>query len=324
MGINTIFYKTLISAGLFFAGIGFFCSLAMASVTDGYFGFVGDPDVPVTEATTTTATSTGASASITAANLISEQQRRSDLNRDVTKPEELSGKVAIITLFEARPVTEPGVFNLMAYWVQESVRQGIPANTIYLVLLTPFLALLVSFVRVVVGLPTLDMLVPIALSFALVAVGISVGMLVLSAIVVASYIAKRVLSPVRIMFYPKRALSMVLLSLSVFAALSVGVVFEFERILNVSIFPILVLMLLGDMIVSVQLHKSPSETFVITSSTILVGLSGYLLATSESIQNTLILYPELVLLVIPANLLIGRYFGLRILEIFRFKQVAID
>lgn len=262
-------------------------------------------------------------ASTTAANIINQQQT-SALPNDLTQPEELTEKVAIISLFEARPVTELNIFNGMAFWVQESVRAGIPANTIFLILLTPFLALFVSFVRVVIGLPTLDMLVPIALSFALVAVGINVGLLVLTAILIASYLSKKSLSALKIMFYPKRSLSMVFLAISVFAALTVGVIFEFERILSVSIFPILVLMLLGDLIVSVQLHKSASETTVITGTTILIGLVGYAAATSSVIQNTVILYPEMILFVIPANILIGRYFGLRVLEMFRFNEVNAD
>lgn len=317
------FWSMALIGSFVFVAMG--ATAAVAAVEEGFYGFVTDPDIPlIAEEVSTSSAAADGNASATAANIIDQQQRTEAASKDITRPEELPEKVAIITLFEARSVTEPGIFNLMAYWVQESVRQGVPANTIFLVILTPFLALLVSFVRVVVGLPTLDMLVPIALSFALVAVGVSVGLLVLLAIVVASYISKRLLSKVRIMFYPKRALSMVLLSLSVFAALSLGVVFDFERILSVSIFPILILMLLGDMIVSVQLHKSASETFTITTSTLLVGLAGYLLATSEFVQNTLILYPELVLLVIPLNLLIGRYFGLRMLEVLRFKQVATD
>ncbi len=267
--------------------------------------------------------SSSQTASATAAGIISQRQNVLPSN-DLTQPEELTEKVAIISLFEARPVDEPSFLNIMAFWVQESVRDGVPANTIFLILLTPFLALLVSFVRVVVGLPTLDMLVPIALSFALVAVGINVGLLVLGAILIASYIAKRSLSKLRVMFYPKRSLSMVFLSISVFAALTLGVALDFERILSVSIFPILVLMLLGDMIVSVQLHKSASETFVITGTTVVIGLIGYFAATSEVIQSIIILYPETVLLVIPANIIVGRYFGLRILELFRFNKVVID
>ena len=274
-------------------------------------------------ATTSTSTVEDTSASATAANIISQRQNSLPSN-DLTQPEELDEKTAIISLFEARPVTEPGILNIFAYWVQEAVRVGIPANTIFLILLTPFLALLVSFTRTVIGLPTLDMLVPIALAFALVAVGITVGLLVLGAILIASYLSKASLSRLRIMFYPKRSLSMVFLSLAVFGALTLGVVLEFERILSVSIFPILVLMLLGDMIVSVQLHKSSSETFMITGTTILIGLLGYLAATSSVIQNAIILYPEIVLLVIPANIIVGRYFGLRILEMFRFNKVELD
>ena len=270
-----------------------------------------------------TSTAEEDSASATAASIINQRQS-TVLSNDLTQPEELPEKTAIITLLETRPVTEPTLFNIMAFWVQEAVRMGIPANTIFLILLTPFLAFIVSLTRVVIGLPTLDMLVPIALAFALVAVGITVGLLVLGAILIASYIAKMSLSRLRIMFYPKRSLSMVFLAVAVFAALTLGALLDFERILSVSIFPILVLMLLGDMIVSVQLHKSFSETFLITGTTIAIGLIGYLAAISSVIQNTIILYPEIILLVIPANIIVGRYFGLRVLEVFRFSKVEIE
>ena len=270
-----------------------------------------------------TSTAEEDSASATAASIINQRQS-TVLSNDLTQPEELPEKTAIITLLETRPVTEPSLINIMAFWVQEAVRMGIPANTIFLILLTPFLAFIVSLTRVVIGLPTLDMLVPIALAFALVAVGITVGLLVLGAILIASYIAKMSLSRLRIMFYPKRSLSMVFLAVAVFAALTLGVLLDFERILSVSIFPILVLMLLGDMIVSVQLHKSFSETFLITGTTIAIGLIGYLAATSSVIQNMIILYPEIILLVIPANIIVGRYFGLRVLEVFRFSKVEIE
>jgi len=47
-------------------------------------------------------------------------------------------------------------------------------------------------------------------------------------------------------------------------------------------------MLLGDMIVSVQLHKSAFETFAITGTTIAIGLIGYFAATSDTIQSIII------------------------------------
>lgn len=279
-----------------------------------------------TEQSTTSTSTAGASledknSPTTTANLLREKTDQIP-TQDKTQPEELSEKVAIFSLFEARPVTNPNPFNFMAYWVQQAVSLGIPANTIFLILLTPILALMVSFVRVVIGLTTLDMLVPIALAFVFVAIGVAIGVMILITIFLASYLSKMLLKKMRIMFYPKRSLSILFLSIFVFAALTVSLFFDLDRILSVSIFPILILMLLGDSIVSVQLTKSMSETLTITTTTILLGLAGYMLAVSEAVRDMLILYPEIVLLTIPLNLLIGRYFGLRLMEYFRFNNLS--
>lgn len=274
-----------------------------------------------TATSTSVATTTAKDASSTAEQLITNQAKAQTAAKDVTQPEELPEKVAILSLFESRRVEEPGFFTFMAYWVQKAVQIGIPANTIFLILLVPILATIVSLVRVVVGLPVLDMLVPIALSFAFVAVGVSVGLFILGAIVLGSYLSKFLLKKLKIMFYPKRSLSMFFLALFVFGAMTIAVLLGFDRVLSLSIFPILILILLGDSIVTVQLYKSAHETFVITATTIFLGLLGYALASSTSIQNTLILYPELVLLFIPANIMIGRYFGLRVFEYFRFNEM---
>mgnify|MGYP006300208863 CR=1 FL=1 len=295
----------------------------------GFFGIApAYAQVTTTNATAThngtTSTSSAAltqTSATTAADRLAERAEQA-ATQDRTQPEELPQKVAIFELFDDRPVDQPGILSFMAYWVQQAVALGVPANTIFLILLTPFLALLVSLVRVVIGLPTLDMLVPIALAFVFVAVGITVGMMVLAAIFLSSYFSKMSLKRLRIMFYPKRSLSILFISVFVLAALTLAVSFEFERIVTVSIFPILILMLLGDSIVSVQLTKSIQETILITVTTIALGLLGYVLAVSEPVRNVLLLYPELVLLTIPANIMIGRYFGLRLTEYVRFTSLT--
>jgi len=312
--MNNMYKTMLMGVGLLMVG---------PTLVHAQYDFASDQPAAVIESTSSIAAATTTVASTTLLNLIGQSVNANQQN-NLTQAEELPEKVAIISLFDTRLVTEPSGLNIFAYWVQEAVRMGIPANTIFLILLTPFLALLVSFTRVVIGLPTLDMLVPIALAFALVAVGITIGLFVLLAIILASFIAKRSLSSLKIMFYPKRSFSMLFLAIAVFAALTFGAILDLDRILTVSIFPILILMLLGDLIVSVQLHKSAQETFLITGTTVLLGIIGYVAATSQLIQNTLILYPEILLLVIPLNILVGRYFGLRVLELFRFNNVSTD
>lgn len=283
----------------------------------------GNIDVRIFEGEVTTTTLEQARAVATGTALLN---LRPDGGVGVTPPttpsEAEERQAAVRALFEGRVVSEFKVWSMFAYWVQQAALMGIPTSTIVLILLTPIIAMLVSFVRIVVGLPTLELFVPIALAYALVAVGIALGLIVLAAVIFASYVAKVFLKNLNTMFFPKRSLSMLFLALFVFAALTVAVFFELGTVRNVSIFPILILMLLGDSIVSIQLHKSFMETFSITAMTILIGLVGYWLATSVSFQQTLLLYPEVILLTIPANILIGRYFGLRLTEIVRFKALG--
>ncbi len=241
--------------------------------------------------------------------------------QDLTKPEEQPQKNEIQLLIEKRPEKELSLFNFFAYWVQSAISLGIPANTIVLILLIPVIAMLVTFVRVIIGLPSLEMLVPITLSFAFVAVGITAGLIILSAVICASFLSRAMLSRVPIMFFPKRSLSLLLLSIFVFIALTMTIKLDVESIRDLSIFPIIILTLLGDSIVTVQLRKAMSETVLITSVTILLGLAGYLLATSIIVRDLIILWPELILLTIPINLILGRYFGLRLMEIFRFRNL---
>lgn len=241
--------------------------------------------------------------------------------RDLTKPEEQPQKNEIQLLLERRPAQELSPINFFAYWVQKAISLGIPANTIVLLLLIPVIATLVTFVRVVIGLPSLEMLVPIILSFAFVAVGIVTGLIIISAVICASFLSRALLRHASIMFFPKRSLSLLILSLFVFAALTIAIMLDIQSIRELSIFPVLILTLLGDSIVTVQLRKAVSETLIITAVTIALGLAGYLLATSLITRDLIILWPEIILLTIPVNFLLGRYFGLRLMEVFRFKTL---
>jgi hypothetical protein len=298
----------------------FFSGFAQAQTVSSEFTFA------TSTSTTVSATSSGTStqeavgtSTATVASLI--ETLTNAPKQDLTKPEEQPQKNEIQILLEKRPEKELTFFNFFAFWVQSAIELGIPANTIVLILLIPVIAMLVTFMRVIIGLPSLEMLVPIVLSFAFVAVGITAGLIILSAVILASFVSRGMLRRVPIMFFPKRSLSLFLLSIFVFAALTISIKLDIEAIRNLSIFPILILTLLGDLIVTVQLRKTLSDTVIITAVTIGLGLVGYLLATSITVRDLIILWPELILLTIPLNLLLGRYFGLRLMEVFRFRSL---
>lgn len=253
-----------------------------------------------------------------------EEQRKIDeiIKEDVTRPEEAERRLELVALFAQRPVEKITPLNFMAYGVQYAVKvAGVPANTAVLILLLPLLASLIAFMRHVVGLPGIGMLLPIALSITLISTGLVPGALLLAAIILASTLARFILKRIRIMQLPKMALSMFIVSVCIFSILTFSGASGLLVIRQLSIFPVLLLILLSEQIVSVQLERSTRDIIHITVFTILLGVLGFLLLSSELLRNTILLYPELILFLIPLDIVIGRYFGLRVTEFFRFSDI---
>ena len=93
---------------------------------------------------------------------------------DLTQPGGEQARRVYERLYQSRPLDSPDVLNIVEYTIQYAVRTGVPANIIILILLLPFIATMFVFSRQIIGIPTLEMLVPIALSAALVATGLFV------------------------------------------------------------------------------------------------------------------------------------------------------
>lgn len=237
---------------------------------------------------------------------------------DLTKPEEEEAKKEFIALFSKRPIEDVTFLNFIGFFVQYAVRSGVPANTIILILLLPFLAIVVVFVRQIIGIPTLEMFVPIALAITLVATGIAAGTVLLGTIIFASAVARLILRKIRIMQLPKMALSMLLVSVFVLGSLTVTTSLGLLNFRQFSFFPVLLLILLSDKIVGLYLARGNKSTLIITFFTLALGAAGFTLLSLEAVRNFVLLYPESILILIPINIIMGRYFGLRLTEFYRF------
>jgi hypothetical protein len=210
----------------------------------------------------------------------------------------------------------------MAFLVQASVKSGVPSRTVILILLLPMLATIIAFIRHVIGLPSIGMLVPVALSITLLSTGITAGLILLATIIFASTFARLLLKKLRIMQLPKMALSMFIVSIFLFFTLTLSAMGGVLVVKQLSIFPVLLLILLSEQIIAVQTERSVQEMLIISMVTFAIGILGFLLLSSNYLRNTIILYPEFILVLIPLNIVIGRYFGLRLMEYFRFSSIT--
>jgi len=140
-------------------------------------------------------------------------------------------------------------------------------------------------------------------------------------ILLIANLARLILKKVRVHFLPRMSLLLWLICLGVFVLLFLGPQLGFESVTDISIFPILIVILLVENFIEVLIGKSRREAWQMTWQTLLVAILGYFLLDWQFLQSFVLLNPEVVLfLVLLVNIFIGRYSGLRLLEYRRFRS----
>jgi hypothetical protein len=94
---------------------------------------------------------------------------------------------------------------------------------------------------------------------------------------------------------------------------------------SVSIFPVLVMVLLAEDFSRVQVGKSAKTAINLTTETLILSLASYILLTLTPMQEFALLNPEILLLtIILIDYLVGKYVGLRFIELWRFRRLISD
>ena len=242
---------------------------------------------------------------------------------DITqKTEEVLGPLESILKSQSLGPVWPG--NSIKYAVRGAVSAGVPANTIVLLLLLPIIALIIAFSRNVIGIRGFGIFLPAALSVVFVATGPVVGIGLFMVIVVVSTATRMVLRrlKLKLQYLPRMSFILWAVVVGVLGTLFMAPYLRFSELSNVSIFAVLILVLLAEDFIRVQLGKSAKTALGLTFETLVLSLISYLFLTLKPLQEYVLLNPEVSLLFAGiADLILGKYAGLRIMEYYRFRRL---
>lgn len=212
--------------------------------------------------------------------------------------------------------------NFIQYGIRYAVRNGVSVNTIVLVLLFPMIASLIAGSRHVIGLRGFGIYIPAVLSVALVSTGIPAGMIIFIAIVSAALFANKFIKQVKISYLPRTALLLWTISLGLLGMFILAPLVNLVTVLSVNIFPILILVLLSENFLDAQARSKQTEAIAITVETIVLAAICGLILKWEPMQRVALLDPEILLFTTAvANILIGKFTGLRLTERLRFRNI---
>lgn len=225
-------------------------------------------------------------------------------------------------------------WNFMTYFVNALVNNGIPDNTIALLLLLPVIATVVAIMRQVVGITTFGIYTPTIMTLSFLIIGIQAGLLTLLVAILVGIAAKPLLKRARMLFIPKMAIVLTIVTLALFLILISANYFGFfnAQFLSIAIFPMLILSTLVEKFVTARTENGLSSAAVLMFETLIVAIIAYFITGGEIdlgftviklefVKRMMLTYPELVFLLIIVDVFLGKWTGLRVLERIRFREI---
>jgi hypothetical protein len=226
------------------------------------------------------------------------------------------------------------IWNFMGYFVDSLIEDGVPDNTIALLLLLPVIATVIAICRQVIGITTMGIYTPSIITLSFLIIGIYAGVFTLIAAITIGALSRPMLKKIRMLFIPKMAIVISLVALVLFILISLLVnlgLFDVTFI-SIAVFPMLILSTLVEKFFTAKSDRSVWSAFIIMSETVLVSLIAYVIVGGEIplgvttikfefVKNLMLNYPEIIILLLILNLFLGKWTGLRFLERIRFRDV---
>jgi len=227
----------------------------------------------------------------------------------------------LLGTFSERAISDLGITNFMSFGINYLVNNGVPINNIMLILSIPVIATILSFTRQVIGIKAFGLITPAMTALSFLVLGLSAGIIVFIVVLLSGTLTRILLRKLHMLYLPRMALVLTSASLAILVMLGLGVFAGRTATLSFSIFPILILTILAEEFIAVQFTRGARAALTITAWTLALAVLCYYIVSWQLFRTLLLSYPETVLLAIPANILLGRFSGLRLIEYFRFREL---
>jgi hypothetical protein len=193
-------------------------------------------------------------------------------------------------------------------------------NVYRVLLLVPIGAFLIVVLRNVVGIKTFGTFMPILIALAFRETKLLWGVLLFSLLVGLGLTIRFYLEYLKLLLVPRLAAVLIIVILLMTSISLISHKLGMEQGLSVALFPMVILAMTIERMSLVWEEHGPAEALQQGLGSLLVAVLGYVLMSSKMLGHLTFAFPELLLLVLAATLLLGRYTGYRLIELWRFRS----
>ena len=209
-------------------------------------------------------------------------------------------------------------------WTGISLNQlPIDVQNLYVLMLSlPLGALVVAFMRVVVGIPTFGTFMPILIALAFRETQILWGITFFLFVVAIGLVLRILMARLRLLLVPRLAAMLVVVILVILFLTLLSSALGIRQGLSIGLFPMVIMTLTIERMSIVWDERGPVETLKETAGTLVVAVLGFFVMNSETLTHLMRYFPELLFVVLAACLMLGTYTGYRITELVRFQDLV--
>lgn len=200
-------------------------------------------------------------------------------------------------------------------------RAGISLHILKILLMIPIGALVATFFRNVVGVRTYGTFLPALVAAAAQETGVFWGLLGFSGVILFVAVIRAVLERFDLLHTPKLSAMLAIVVALLLTIAGIGARAGVLNLAYLTLFPIAIITLTTERFSLLLEEDGPRLAFAVLLQTLAVTAVCYAFQSSLFLQTIILTFPELLAVLVALNLWLGRWMGLRVIELWRFRSL---
>ena len=190
------------------------------------------------------------------------------------------------------------------------------------VVLIPLGAFVVVLMRNIIGVATLGTFMPVLIALALLEIPLARGLIMFSVLIAAGLWFRFLLSRLNLLVVPRVAACVVIVTLLMMLMSVLAHRFGMSGGIQITLFPMIIIAWTIERMSLIWEEEGKRSAIIQVSGSLMVSVLAFLFMKIGQVQYWAFYFPELLLVLLAGILLIGRYTGYRLSELFRFRNFA--
>jgi hypothetical protein len=178
---------------------------------------------------------------------------------------------------------------------------------------------MICLLRNIIGLPTFGVFLPVLMALAFRSTGLAYGLGIFWGVVLFGYVVRRQIDKLRLLLVPRLSVILTLVILCIIFFALLGNKFGLREFMAVGLLPFVILTMTIERFFVIVEESGGREAIWTAVGSAGVAVITYKILQLEPLQLTFFVYPELLFVIAAIQVLVGRYTGYRLLELFRFR-----